>query len=266
STNRKLPLHPVASMQPRACCLRSHWPRVLYASSLPGSAGGGITPNPGKKMTECGGSGLSGPFVGSRCPLPETKLAPSGDRISQVIDACCAKPTLAWMATQACNISSGANTAEAALPSTATTTKCNAPTGLAESARFLALFALNAALPLSQSGRLPQLAGHDMKARTVVGIIVGFLSWWALFLVTIVVIALLWPAFAKAGRAASTANDYSALTTSMLALLLATYVYINGLAGWIAARVAGRRTAMWFAVTPIFAYAAFQHLHMLWHA
>jgi cbb3-type cytochrome oxidase subunit 3 len=105
-----------------------------------------------------------------------------------------------------------------------------------------------------------------MKARTVVGIIVGFLSWWALFLLTIVVIALLWPAFAKAGRAASVSNDYSALTTSMLALLLATYVYINGLAGWIAARVAGRRTAMWFAVTPIFAYAAFQHLHTLWHA
>jgi hypothetical protein len=105
-----------------------------------------------------------------------------------------------------------------------------------------------------------------MKARTVVGIIVGFLSWWALFLLTLVVIAMLWPAFGEVGRTVRASRDYSALTTGMLALLLVTYVYINCIAGWITARLAGRRTAVWFAVTPIFVYAAFQHLHTLWHA
>lgn len=105
-----------------------------------------------------------------------------------------------------------------------------------------------------------------MKARTVVGIIVGFLSWWALFLLTLVVLAMLWPAFAQVGRSVQASHDYSGLTTGMLVLLLATYVYINGGAGWIAARVAGRRSAVWFAVTPVFLYAAFQHLHVLWDA
>jgi cbb3-type cytochrome oxidase subunit 3 len=95
---------------------------------------------------------------------------------------------------------------------------------------------------------------------------VGFLSWWVLFLLTLVIIAMLWPAFAEAGRTARALRDYSALTTGMLALLLATYVYINGLAGWITARVARRRSAVWFAVTPVFLYAAFQHLHVLWDA
>jgi len=103
-----------------------------------------------------------------------------------------------------------------------------------------------------------------MKARTVVGIIVGFLSWWALFLLTLVVLAMLWPAFAQVGRSVQASQDYSGLTTGMLVLLLATYVYINGGAGWIAARVAGRRSAVWFAVTPVFLYASFQHLHVLW--
>ena len=104
-----------------------------------------------------------------------------------------------------------------------------------------------------------------MKARTVVGIIVGFLSWWALFLLTLGAVAILWPAAAEAGRRAQASHDYSVLTTGMLVLLLATYVYINGLAGWITARVAGRRSAVWFAVAPVFLYAAFQHLHVLWH-
>jgi hypothetical protein len=104
-----------------------------------------------------------------------------------------------------------------------------------------------------------------MKARTIVGIIVGFLSWWALFLLTLLVVAMLWPAAAEAGRRAQASHDYSMLPTGALALLLATYVYINGLAGWITARVAGHRSAVWYAVTPVFLYAAFQHLHVLWN-
>src|SRR5262249_19776802 len=90
--------------------------------------------------------------------------------------------------------------------------------------------------------------------------------WWALFWLTLVVMAMLWPAFLEVGRTVRASHDYSTLTTGMLVLLLATYVYINGLAGWIATRIARNRSAMWFAVTPVFAYAAFEHLHVLWHA
>jgi hypothetical protein len=103
-----------------------------------------------------------------------------------------------------------------------------------------------------------------MKVRTVVGIIVGFLSWWALFFVTLGLVALLWPAFGEVGKSVRASNDYSTLTTGMLVLLLGAYVYINGLAGWATVRISRRRSAVWIYGALIFAYAAYQHLHVLW--
>src|SRR5688572_3485782 len=103
-----------------------------------------------------------------------------------------------------------------------------------------------------------------MNVRTVVGIIVGVLSWWALFVFTLFLVALLWPAFGEAGKSVQASNDYSTLTTGMLALLLGTYAYINGFAGWVTVRISGRRSAVWIYGVPIIAYAAFQHLHVLW--
>jgi hypothetical protein len=104
-----------------------------------------------------------------------------------------------------------------------------------------------------------------VKARLVVGIIVGFFSWWAVFYLSIILMGLSWPALGKAGRTVLETGDYSALTTGMLALLLAGYVYINGIAGWITAKIARRPFAIWIACAPIFAYAVYEHLFTLWH-
>ena len=52
----------------------------------------------------------------------------------------------------------------------------------------------------------------------------------------------------------------------MLALLLSGYVYINGIAGWVTARIAGHKSAIWIACAPTVAYAVYVHLHVLWNA
>ena len=104
-----------------------------------------------------------------------------------------------------------------------------------------------------------------MKARTVVGIIVGFVSWWGIFLLSLTLMALLWPAFGKVGKSIQESGDYSVLTTGMLALLLSGYVYINGIAGWVTVRITGHKSAIWIACAPTAAYAVYEHLYVLWH-
>jgi hypothetical protein len=104
-----------------------------------------------------------------------------------------------------------------------------------------------------------------VKARTVVGIIVGFLSWWVIFLVSLLLMGFLWPALRQVGRSVQESGDYSGLTTGMLASVLAGYVYINGIAGWVTARISGRKFSIWIACAPIVAYAGYEHLYVLWH-
>jgi hypothetical protein len=103
-----------------------------------------------------------------------------------------------------------------------------------------------------------------VKTRIVVGIVVGFVSWWVLFFLSLAVMAVGWPALGKAGRSVQVSGDYSGLTTGMLLLLLFGYVYINGIAGWVTSRIAGRPSAIWIACAPTAAYAVYEHLHVLW--
>lgn len=100
--------------------------------------------------------------------------------------------------------------------------------------------------------------------RIVVGIIVGIVAWWLLFMLTLIGLSAAWPALAEAGRRVQESGDFGAISAAMLAMLLATYVYINGIAGWSAGRIARRWSAVWIAATPVFAYAVFQHLFRLW--
>jgi len=103
-----------------------------------------------------------------------------------------------------------------------------------------------------------------VKVRTVVGIIAGFFAWWAVFYLSLFVMALLWPPLRDVARSIQESGDYSGLTTGMLAVLLAGYVYINGIAGWLTVRITGRKSAVWIAVAPIVAFAAYEHLYLLW--
>jgi hypothetical protein len=104
-----------------------------------------------------------------------------------------------------------------------------------------------------------------VKARIVIGIIMGFFSWWVVFFLSLILMGLLWPALGKVGRSVQESGDYSTLTTSMLALLLCGYVYINGIAGWVTAKITGRKSTIWIACAPTVAYAMYEHLYVLWH-
>jgi hypothetical protein len=130
----------------------------------------------------------------------------------------------------------------------------------------MALLALKAVFLLPQSGyRQRPTAGYIVKARTVVGIIVGFFSWWVVFFVSLVLMALLWPDFGNVGKSVQVSGDYSALTTGMLVLLLCGYVYISGISGWVTVKISGRKAAIWIACAPTAVYAVYEHLHVLWH-
>jgi hypothetical protein len=104
-----------------------------------------------------------------------------------------------------------------------------------------------------------------VKTRTVAGIIGGLISWWVAFLLTLALMANLWPGFGAAGAQVQATGDYSSLTPAMLAVLLASYVLINGIAGWTTVRIARQRWAVWITCAPILAYAANQHLNVLWN-
>jgi hypothetical protein len=103
-----------------------------------------------------------------------------------------------------------------------------------------------------------------VRVHTVIGVVAGLVSWWILFLLSLTLFAIAWPDFGEAGERAQRSGDFSQLTPAMLALLLGSYVYINGIAGWVTQRIAGHRAAVWIASSAIFAYATFQHLHLLW--
>lgn len=76
--------------------------------------------------------------------------------------------------------------------------------------------------------------------------------------------ALAWPALRAAAKSVQASGDYSVLTPGMLALLLAGYVYINGVSGWATVGITRNRTTIWIALAPIVAYAMYVHLHVLW--
>jgi hypothetical protein len=76
--------------------------------------------------------------------------------------------------------------------------------------------------------------------------------------------ALLWPAMRDVATSVQQSGDYSGFATSMLALLLGGYVYINGIAGWLTVKITGRTSTVWIALAPIVAYAVYWHLYVGW--
>ncbi len=108
-------------------------------------------------------------------------------------------------------------------------------------------------------------AAPAVNVRTVAGIAIGFVSWWALFLASTFLIVAVWPTSAALRQVVFEARDYSSLPTLMLLLFLVMYVPIGLIAGRITAAICRTRFPAWLVATPIFLYAMFQHLHVLWN-
>ena len=103
-----------------------------------------------------------------------------------------------------------------------------------------------------------------MTAKSVLGVLAGFISWWLAFYATTSLFAAAWPALIEAGRPAIEENDWSQLTTPMLLLLLTMYLWVNPIAGWVTVRISGNRKLAWITIVPLFGYAAWMHLYTLW--
>ncbi len=103
-----------------------------------------------------------------------------------------------------------------------------------------------------------------MKIRTITGIALGFLTWWFAFYVSLAIFTFVWPEFRSAAQPVLENNDYSQFTALMLSVLTGMYFWVNPLAGWVTVKITKNRRHIWFTATPIFLFASFNHLYVLW--
>jgi hypothetical protein len=102
-----------------------------------------------------------------------------------------------------------------------------------------------------------------MSVRAIAGIVLGIVLWWALFFVLSFQIVTLWPGSESYGKALFE-GDYSVLPTGALMVLLLMFVGIGLVAGWVTAWITRKEVHAWVVAVPIFLFAVFQHLYVLW--
>lgn len=104
-----------------------------------------------------------------------------------------------------------------------------------------------------------------IKTRDIAGIAAGFIIWWVALYTSFGLFILLWPELLEVGRAAVRDNDWSLITTPMLAMLIVMYFWVNPIAGWLTVFITKNHSHAWITVIPLALYAAFQHWYTLWN-
>ena len=100
--------------------------------------------------------------------------------------------------------------------------------------------------------------------RTILAVIAGLVVWWIAFYASLAAFVVAWPALYEATKPALANGDFSQLTTPMWLLFLSMYLWVDPLAGGIAAVIGKTRTAMWIVAGLMGLYAAYMHYYMLW--
>jgi hypothetical protein len=103
-----------------------------------------------------------------------------------------------------------------------------------------------------------------MSVRSIAGIVVSIVIWWALFLFLSFAIVVMWPGSESYRQALFEKGDYSVLPTGALVVLLLMFVVIGLFVGWVTAAITRNELHAWAVAVPIFLFAAFQHLYTLW--
>ena len=103
-----------------------------------------------------------------------------------------------------------------------------------------------------------------MNIRSIAGIVLGIVLWWALFLVLSYAIVVMWPGSESYQQALFERGDYSVIPTGALVVLLVMFVVIGLVSGWVAAAISRNEVHAWIVAIPILLFAAFQHLYKLW--
>jgi hypothetical protein len=103
-----------------------------------------------------------------------------------------------------------------------------------------------------------------MSVRTIAGIALGIVAWWVLFFLLSFAIVVLWPGSETFQQALFEKRDYSVIPTGALLVLLVMFVVIGLFAGWLTTAITRREVHAWAVAVPIFLFAVFQHLFVLW--
>jgi hypothetical protein len=99
--------------------------------------------------------------------------------------------------------------------------------------------------------------------RSVLGVVIGVMVWAVGFLVLAEALALLWPDYAIHGRQWMKQGVFT-FTAAMAACNLLLWVLAEIGAGWVAARIAQRRGAVWAVAGLALIYLAAVHLVLYW--
>jgi hypothetical protein len=109
------------------------------------------------------------------------------------------------------------------------------------------------------------MTSKTLYFRQLTGIFAGLFSLWMLFYVLLFVLGALWPALREAGSRVIDARDFSALTNTMLLILLLFWYISFIVAGWVSMRIAQAKWIALVMVTPHFLFAAYNHLNSMWY-
>ena len=99
--------------------------------------------------------------------------------------------------------------------------------------------------------------------RSVLGVVIGAVVWTVGFFALAQGLALLWPDYAVHGRQWMRAGVFT-FTAAMACCNLLFWVLAEAGAGWVTARIAKRRGAVWVLAASIGLYLAAVHLVLDW--
>jgi O-antigen ligase len=99
--------------------------------------------------------------------------------------------------------------------------------------------------------------------RSVLGVVVGAVLWLAVFYFLAIGLAQLWPDYAIHGRQWIREGVFT-FTSAMAGCNLAIWIFAEVGAGWMAARVAKHRGAVWVLAGVLGAYLVAVHLVLAW--
>jgi hypothetical protein len=99
--------------------------------------------------------------------------------------------------------------------------------------------------------------------RSVLGVVIGVAAWMVAFFVLATLLAQLWPDYAVHGRQWMREGVFT-FTPAMAGCNLALWVFAETGAGWVTAKIARRRTAVWVLAALVGIYLAAVHLLFDW--
>jgi hypothetical protein len=99
--------------------------------------------------------------------------------------------------------------------------------------------------------------------RGVLGVVVGWIVWFAGFMALAILLAAVWPEYRVHGRAWMNDHVFD-FPTQMAVFNVIFWILAEIAAGWVAMFIARRREALWVLGAIVGGYLAYEHLYAEW--